>query len=78
MQYFFEESIYLTQTGNEPFEIPIGGSIGLLVLGDVGTIAWRQELRRLKQQMAQHSQANLEDTTNRKWTIKQSVHDTKS
>ena len=41
---FFDTSIELSNAKGEPFEIPLGGAIGLLALGDVGTIAWRKSI----------------------------------
>ncbi len=40
---------------NQVFEIPAEGSLGLLALGDVGLIAWRQK----KLQVLQEHQAQI-------------------
>jgi len=45
-----------------PFDIPVGGSIGLLALGDLGIIAWRQKIEQVKTEMAVRTRKNL--TTN--------------
>ena len=39
--------VFQTEDG-QPVEIPLEGAIGLLALGDVGLIAWRQALRNSK------------------------------
>lgn len=38
----FPELVIKTTTG-QSFEIPLEGSLGLLALGDIGLIAWRQK-----------------------------------
>jgi len=56
---FLDQHIQLTGPDGRPFEIPAGGSIGLLALGDVGTIAWRQKLLAVKTELARRTQLNL-------------------
>ena len=40
---------YKTTTG-EAFHVPPQGSLGLLALGDIGVIAWRQAREKAKQE----------------------------
>lgn len=43
----------------QSFDIPFGGSIGLLALGDLGIIAWRQKVRKLKVELGARTLQNL-------------------
>lgn len=38
-----EQSIKLKKEGDQPYEIPEGGSLGLLALGYVGIMLWREK-----------------------------------
>lgn len=38
----------LQTADGQPFNIPADGAIGLLALGDIGIIAWRQKRQQLK------------------------------
>jgi hypothetical protein len=58
-EYFLQQQIELKRADGHPMEIPIGGAIGLLALGDLGTIAWRQKRLEVKQELAKRTQANL-------------------
>ena len=58
--YFHRYRVHLAGPDGQPLDIPDdGGFIGLLALGDLGTIAWRQHLRRRKQELARRTQINL-------------------
>ncbi len=37
------QELDLRLPNGEPFEIPVQGSLGLLALGDIGLMAWRQK-----------------------------------
>lgn len=41
----------------EDFTVPVEGSLGLLALGDVGLILWRQKVESVKREMAERSLA---------------------
>ena len=47
-----EESHLISTPDGEPFEIPVQGSLGLLALGDLGVIAWRNKIDQVKREMA--------------------------
>ncbi len=49
----------LSASAANPFDIPPGGAIGLLALGDVGIIAWRQKRLQVKAELARRTQAHL-------------------
>lgn len=53
------DQIQLTTKDGEPIDIPIGGAIGLLALGDVGLIAWRQKRQQAKVELAQRTENHL-------------------
>jgi len=53
------QKIQLAGPDGAPYDIPVGGSIGLLALGDLGTIAWRQKLRSIQEEMGKRTEANL-------------------
>ena len=55
---FLQQEIHLAVNG-EPIDIPVDGAIGLLALGDVGTIAWRKKILAVKAELAQRTEANL-------------------
>ncbi len=42
--------IQLITEDGQPFEIPEGGSLGLLVLGYVGLMLWREKRRELRKE----------------------------
>ncbi len=50
---------FLQTEDGQPFDIPPSGSIGLLALGDLGIIAWRQKLQQIKTEMAERTRRNL-------------------
>lgn len=60
-EIFLQEQFELLMPNGQILDIPIGGSIGLLTLGDVGTIAWRQKILAVKAELAQRTQSNLEE-----------------
>lgn len=62
---FFNLKIKLATPDGKPIDIPIGGSIGLLALGDIGTIAWRQKNHEAKIELAQRSKENLSKKKNK-------------
>jgi hypothetical protein len=39
----------------QPFDIPVEGSLGLLALGDIGLVLWRQKIQEAKKAMAARS-----------------------
>lgn len=46
-----KEPIIKLQTENgEPFEIPEGGSLGLLALGYIGVMLWREKREEIQQE----------------------------
>ncbi len=50
-QFLHEISKHLTTEDGRSYAVPVGGSLGLLALGDVGLMAWRQaKLAYLQQQ----------------------------
>jgi hypothetical protein len=53
------DQIQLTTKDGEPIDIPIGGAIGLLALGDVGLIAWRQKRQQAKVELGQRTEQHL-------------------
>ncbi len=56
------EKIFQFQTKDgEPFDIPIEGSLGVLALGDLGLIAWRQKRRQFKQELAERTQQHFQN-----------------
>lgn len=58
-QFLKEISKHLISTDGQSFSVPIGGSLGLLALGDVGLAAWRQaKLAYLQQQNIPSTQAS--------------------
>jgi hypothetical protein len=57
---FLEQQFELRMPNGQPLDIPIGGAIGLLALGDVGTIAWRQKILAVKTELAQRTQTDHE------------------
>lgn len=61
-KYFLNNEIILSSPDGKPLDIPVGGAIGLLALGDVGTIAWRQKILAVKTELAQRTQANLNES----------------
>ena len=48
-QFLHEIAKHLTTRDGQTFEIPVGGSLGLLALGDVGLKAWREAKRTYQQ-----------------------------
>lgn len=58
---FLNEDIQLA-AGGQPIDIPIDGAIGLLALGDVGTIAWRKKILEVKTELARRTEVNLADS----------------
>ena len=38
-----KNDLKITTTSGQKFEIPLEGNLGLLALGDIGLIAWRQK-----------------------------------
>lgn len=55
---FLQQEIHLAVEG-KPIDIPVAGAIGLLALGDVGTIAWRKKILEVKAELAKRTAANL-------------------
>ena len=53
------DQIQLTTKDGEPIDIPIGGAIGLLALGDIGLIAWRQKRQQAKVALGQRTEQHL-------------------
>lgn len=58
-QHFLNYHVQLSGSNNQPLDIPVGGAIGLLALGDIGTIAWRQKILQVKNELASRTQAHL-------------------
>ncbi|MEO1259065.1 MAG: hypothetical protein AAFZ15_09730 [Bacteroidota bacterium] len=58
-QYFLSFQIDLAGPDGQPFKVPLGGALGLLAAGDIGTIAWRQKLQQVKSEMAERTQTHL-------------------
>jgi hypothetical protein len=54
-----QAQIQLTTADGQPIDIPIGGAIGLLALGDIGLIAWRQKRQQAKVELALRTQEHL-------------------
>ncbi len=46
----------------ETFEVPVQGSLGLLALGDIGLLAWRQKKMQVFQEMQKQKSQQGEDT----------------
>lgn len=55
---FLQQEIHLAAEG-KPIDIPVDGAIGLLALGDVGTIAWRKKILEVKAELARRTAANF-------------------
>lgn len=74
--YFLQQQIELKRQDGHPLDIPIGGAIGLLALGDLGTIAWRQKRLELKKELAKRTQAHLhQNQSSLSITSKPSTHE---
>ncbi len=58
-EVFLQQQFELRMPDGQPLDIPIDGAIGLLALGDVGIIAWRQKIRAVKTELALRTQSNL-------------------
>ena len=52
---------FKTKSG-ETFEVPVQGSLGLLALGDIGLLAWRQKKMQVFQEMQKQKSQQGEDT----------------
>ena len=55
------QALDLRTESGEPYEIPVEGSLGLLALGYVGLMAWREK-RRQSTLMNQPANPTLEDS----------------
>ncbi len=55
-----EESYQFQTKEGFPFDIPVEGSLGLLALGDLGLLAWRQKRTKFKEELADRTQKHLE------------------
>ncbi len=65
-QFLHEIAKHLTTRDGQTFEIPVGGSLSLLALGDVGLTAWREaKLKYRQEQLSLHNlsskQTNIDD-----------------
>ncbi len=56
---FLNQQIHLAGPDGKLIDIPPGGALGLLALGDVGIIAWRQKRLQLKTELGRRTQENL-------------------
>ncbi|MCP4122446.1 MAG: hypothetical protein GY751_11890 [Bacteroidetes bacterium] len=56
---FLNQQFQLTGPDAQPIDIPVGGAIGLLALGDVGTIVWRQKQLEVKRELARRTQLHM-------------------
>ncbi len=56
---FLNQQIQLAGPDGQLIDIPPGGAIGLLALGDLGIIAWRQKRLQLKTELGRRTQENL-------------------
>ncbi|HFA52118.1 MAG TPA: hypothetical protein ENJ95_24135 [Bacteroidetes bacterium] len=45
----------------KPFDVPVEGSLGLLALGDIGLIAWRQKRRQFKEVLATKTRRHFQN-----------------
>ncbi|HFA50279.1 MAG TPA: hypothetical protein ENJ95_14805 [Bacteroidetes bacterium] len=52
---------FKTKDGGQPYCIPVEGSLGVLALGDLGIIAWRQKRRQFKLELAARTQQHLQN-----------------
>lgn len=57
-----DDHTFAIDSDGRPYDIPIGGSIGLLALGDLGIIAWRQKQQQLKAELAERTRQHLSIT----------------
>ncbi len=59
-----EKKIQLRTEHGEPFEIPEGGSLGLLALGYTGLMLWREKRREVQEQKAKQTSTILKTQNN--------------
>ncbi len=45
--------LVLRTPDGQPYDIPVRGSLGLLALGDIGVMAWRNKIQQLKNEKIQ-------------------------
>lgn len=60
---FLQQEVSLAAEG-KPIDVPVDGAIGLLALGDLGTIAWRKKILEVKMELARRTNSNLSNQNN--------------